>query len=57
MSDQSNIWHRECVRGYEVCVVYTHPDRSYPIYHGPRLAPERAHPFFPGTVHYVGARR
>jgi hypothetical protein len=47
MSDQSNIWHRECVRGYEVCVVYTHPDRSYPIYHGPRLAPERAHPFSP----------
>lgn len=40
-------------------VAYDDPPRSYPLFHGPRVkcaADGQAHPFFPGTVHYVGSR-
>lgn len=51
----SQFVYRPGTRGAVLCIQYGE-DPPLPLYHGPRLDPALAHPFFPGTVHHVGAR-
>lgn len=44
-----DLLHIRRQRGYILCVQYDN-DPPMPIYHGPRIDPRYAHPFFPGTV-------